>query len=73
MIAFVLVDLATRLGRAADVLETVSPWLGRMEDPNGFSFTTACVESGRPELLEVTARTNDDVLAFATSLLVRCS
>lgn len=73
MIAFVLVDLATRLGRGSDVLEIVSPWLSRMEDPNGFSFTTACVESGRPELLEITARTNDDVLAFATSLLVRCS
>ena len=72
MIAFVLVDLATRLGRAAEVLETVAPWLSRMEDPNGFSFTAACIESGRPELLEMTARANDDVLAFATSLLVRC-
>ncbi|MEY3457999.1 MAG: hypothetical protein RL215_1156 [Planctomycetota bacterium] len=72
MIAFVLIDLATRLGRTAQVLERIAPWLSRMEDPNGFSFTAACIESGRADLLERAARTNDDVLAFATSLLARC-
>ena len=71
MIAFVLIDLANRIGKAPDLLERVSPWLSRMEDPNGFSFTTACLDAGRPDLLERAARTNDDVLAFATSLLAR--
>jgi hypothetical protein len=72
MIAFVLIDLANRIGRAADFLEKVSPWLSRMEDPNGFSFTAACLDAGRADLLEQAARINDDVLAFATSLLARC-
>lgn len=72
MIAFVLIDLANRVGRAPQLLERVAPWLSRMEDPNGFSFTTACLDAGRPDLLEQAARTNDDVLALATSLLARC-
>jgi hypothetical protein len=42
-----------------------------MEDPNGFSFTACCVESGRLDLLEQTAVDNSDILAMATVLLLK--
>jgi hypothetical protein len=71
MIAFVLVDLAQRVGKMGPALETAAPHLNRMDDPNGFSFTASCIESGRLDLLEATARENDDVLAMATILLSR--
>lgn len=71
MIAFVLVDLAQRVGKMGPALETAAPYLNRMDDPNGFSFTASCIESGRLDLLEATARENDDVLAMATILLSR--
>ena len=71
LIAFVLVDLAQRCGRTADVLPVAAPHLSRMEDPNGFSFTACCVESGRLDLLEQTATENSDILAMATVLLLK--
>ena len=71
LIAFVLVDLAQRCGKTAEILPIAAPHLSRMEDPNGFSFTACCVESGRPDLLETTALENNDLLALATVLLVR--
>ncbi len=71
MIAFVIVDLAQRVGRLAEALEIAAPWLSRMEDPNGFSFTACCVEAGRLDLLEKVARDNGDLLALATLRLVK--
>ncbi len=71
MIAFVLVDLGQRVGRIEMALEKASVHLNRLEDPNGFSFTACCVQADRLDLLESAARTNDDVLALATSLLAR--
>ncbi len=71
LIAFVLVDLAQRCGKTAEILPIAAPHLSRMEDPNGFSFTACCVESGRLDLLETTALENNDLLALATVLLVR--
>ncbi|MFN9041107.1 MAG: hypothetical protein ACK5YO_32750, partial [Planctomyces sp.] len=71
LIAFVLVDLAQRCGKTADVLPLAAPHLSRMEDPNGFSFTACCVESGRLDLLEQTAVDNGDILAMATVLLMK--
>ena len=71
LIAFVLIDLAQRCGKTAEILPIAAPHLSRMEDPNGFSFTACCVESGRLDLLETTALENNDLLALATVLLVR--
>jgi hypothetical protein len=71
MIAFVLTDLASRVGRLAEVIEQVAPHLAGMDDPNGFSFTACCVEAGRLDLLESVARQKDDVLALATAMLLK--
>ena len=71
LIAFVLVDLAQRCGKTADILPLAAPHLSRLEDPNGFSFTACCAESGRLDLLEQTALENQDALAMATVLLIQ--
>ncbi len=71
LISFVIVDLAQRVGRMGEMLEKTAQWLGRMEDPGGFSFAAACAETGRLDLLEAEARRNDDVFAMATAILLR--
>lgn len=71
LISFVIVDLAQRVGRMAEMLEKTAHWLGQMEDPGGFSFAAACAASGRLDLLESEARSNDDVFAMATAILLR--
>lgn len=69
LIAFVLVDLAQRIDRVAEVLPVAAEFISRLEDPNGFSFTTACLNSGCSDLLLQVANSNDDVLAMATAML----
>ena len=71
MIAFVMIDLAQRVGRLSQTLDVAAPWLSRMEDPNGFSFSAVCVEAGRLDLLEQAGRTNSDLLALATVQLLK--
>lgn len=69
LIAFVVLDLAQRIGRTKDVLQKTAEHVSRMEDPNGFSFSTLCVDLKLTEELEAAARQNDDVLAFAIARL----
>jgi hypothetical protein len=69
LIAFVLLDLAQRIGRSAEVLQETASFVSRMEDPNGFSFTKLCVELGLTDKLEETAVENDDILAFTIARL----
>lgn len=71
MIAFVLVDLGQRVERVNMALEAAAPFVSKLEDPSGFSFTAFCVSAGRLDILEAAARDNDDVLALATALLSR--
>ena len=70
LIAFVLLDLAQRVGRTESVLETAAPYVSRMEDPGGFSFSSLCVELGRLDLLEQTATQNDDAIGYVTARLL---
>lgn len=71
MIAFVLVDLGQRVDRVNMALEAAAPFVSKLEDPSGFSFTAFCVSAGRLDILEAAARENDDVLALATAELSR--
>ncbi|HAD62118.1 MAG TPA: hypothetical protein DCG12_23005 [Planctomycetaceae bacterium] len=71
LIAFVLLDLAQRIGRAEEILTKTSSFVSRMEDPNGFSFTQVCLELGMQELLESSSETNDDPLAWTIARLSR--
>ncbi len=67
--AFVILDLGQRTDQEETALNHVAPILSQVEDPAGFSFTTLCVEQGRLGLLEQTAITTDDVIAWATARL----
>jgi hypothetical protein len=69
MIAFVLVDLGQRVDRVNVALNAAAPFVSKLEDPNGFSFTAYCVSANRLDTLTAAARENDDVLALATALL----
>ncbi|MEZ6061620.1 MAG: hypothetical protein R3C19_14835 [Planctomycetaceae bacterium] len=70
LIAFVLLDLAQRVNRTDEVLELAAPYVGRLEDPAGFSFSALCAELGRCDVLEDVARNNDDVIAYVTAKLL---
>ncbi len=69
LVAFVILDLGQRTDQEDQALSLVAPVVGQVEDPDGFSFTTLCVEQNRLGLLEQTAETNDDVIAWATARL----
>lgn len=73
MIAFVLADLGQRVDRVNMALDAAAPFVSKLEDPSGFSFTAFCVSAGRLDTLESAARENDDVLALATAMLSRKS
>ena len=69
LIAFVLLDLAQRVGRIEEILQKTVSFVSKMEDPNGFSFTKLCVDIGQTQQLEEAAVANDDVLAFTIAKL----
>jgi len=71
MIAFVIVDLGQRVDRVNVALDAAAPYVSKLEDPNGFSFTAFCVSAGRFDILEQAARENDDVLCLATAMLAK--
>ena len=71
MIAFVIADLGQRVERTSMALEAAAPFLKQMEDPAGFSFTAYCVGAKRFDILESSARENNDVLGLATVLLLQ--
>ena len=71
MIAFVIADLGQRVERTSMALEAAAPFLKQMEDPAGFSFTAYCVGAKRYDILESSARENNDVLGLATVLLLQ--
>jgi len=73
LIAYVLLDLAQRVGKIEPVLVDAAKYVSRMEDPNGFSFAKLCVDVGLTEQLEKAAVENDDLLAFAIAKLATSS
>ena len=70
MIAFVIADLGQRVDRTNMALEAAAPFLKQMEDPSGFSFTAWCVTAKRLDILESSAREDNDVLRLATAMLL---
>ncbi|MCR9200239.1 MAG: hypothetical protein NXI04_16515 [Planctomycetaceae bacterium] len=69
LIAYVLLDLAQRVGRLEQSLKEAAPLVSRMEDPNGFSFAKLCVDTGLTDELAAAAADNDDVLSYAIARL----
>ena len=71
MIAFVIADLGQRVDREDMAIEAAAPYLKQMEDPAGFSYTAYCVKANRLDILEASAREDNDVLGLATAMLLR--
>ena len=69
LVAFVILDLGQRTGQEEEALSRTASVLGPVEEPDGFSFTALCVERNRLDLLEETATSRDDVIAWATARL----
>ena len=71
LIAFVIADLGQRVDRTNMAIEAAAPFLKQMEDPSGFSFTAYCVNAGRLDILEASAREDNDVLRLATVMMMQ--
>ena len=69
MIAYVLVDLLTRIGRLDEAVEPAERYLKNVDESSGFSFTQLCQEAGRIDVLLNTAREKGDLVAFTAALL----
>jgi hypothetical protein len=69
LVAFVILDLGQRTDQEDGALSRTASVLAKVEDPGGFSFTSLCVEQNRLDLLEETAKSSDDVIAWATARL----
>jgi len=69
MIAYVLVDLLTRIGRLDEAVEPAERHLNNVDESSGFSFTQLCQEAGRMDVLLNTAREKGDFVAYTAALL----
>ena len=69
LIALVLVDLLTRIDRAADAVEIAKDYLSNVEEPQTFSFAQLCQEHQRWDLLEKSARDRGDLVLYTATLL----
>lgn len=69
MIAYVLIDLLTRVHQNDRAIELAEKYLSQFEDPNTFSFTDLCQKTNHLEVLQKVARGKGDLVTFAGALL----
>jgi hypothetical protein len=69
MVAYVLVDLLTRIGEHQQAVDLAAKYLSDLEDPNGFSFAALCREASQLDKLAEVARQRNDVVTFVGALL----
>lgn len=69
MIAYVLIDLLTRVEQNERAIELAEKHLSQFEDPNTFSFTDLCRETDHLEILQKVARGKGDLVTFAGALI----
>lgn len=69
MIAYVLIDLLTRLKMNERAIELAETYLSQFEDPNTFSFTSLCRQTNHLDVLQKVARGKGDLVTFAGALL----
>lgn len=68
LIAYVMVDLASRIGRWDVAVELAEQHLTNLED-GGFSFAELCRDAGRMEALQRVAQAKNDLVTFTAALL----
>jgi tetratricopeptide (TPR) repeat protein len=69
LLAFVLVDLLSRVGRQNEAIEIAERHLTNVDPSSGFSFADLCRDAGRMDVLERVAREKDDLVTYAAALL----
>jgi len=69
MIAYVLIDLLTRVEENERAMELAEKYLSQFEDPKTFSFTDLCQKTKRLDVLQKVARGKGDLVTFAGALL----
>lgn len=69
LIAYVLVDLATRINRWDIAVELAEAHLTNLEDGGGFSFAELCRDAGRMDALQRAAQAKNDLVTFTAALL----
>ena len=69
MIAYVLVDLLTRIGVSDEAVDLASQYLTDIDDGTGFSFPELCRTAGRLDRLRDVSRERGDLVTFAAALV----
>jgi hypothetical protein len=69
IIAYVIVDLLTRIGRLDEAVDLASKYLTNLGEEVRFSFAELCVRAGRLDALRDAARSNRDLVGFVGALL----
>ncbi|HVJ66514.1 MAG TPA: hypothetical protein VM510_00950 [Caulifigura sp.] len=69
LLAYVLVDLLTRVGRLDEAVDVASQWLTNLSEDVRVSFSELCLQAKRPDALRDAARRNGDLVTYATALV----
>ncbi len=69
LVAYVLVDLLSRVNRLDDALDVAAEYLTDIEEASGFSFADLCRQAGRLDTLQQVARKKGDLVRYAAALL----
>ncbi|QDT56213.1 hypothetical protein Pan44_42650 [Caulifigura coniformis] len=69
LLAYVLVDLLSRVGRLDEAVDVASRWLTNLSEDVRISFGELCIQAGRPDALRDAARRNGDLVTYATALV----
>ena len=69
LIAYVIVDLLSRIDRRTDAMAVAEKHLSDVEDPGSFSFAELCLQCDRMDVLQRTAQARDDFVAYAAALV----
>ncbi len=69
LIAYVLVDLTSRIGRWDDAVQLAEQHLLNLEDSSSFSFSELCRDAGRMDVLQRVAQSKNDLINFTAALL----
>ncbi len=69
LIAYVMVDLLTRINRLDESLELAETYLNDVEDADGFSFAALCMQTGRMDTLQRVSREKGDLVSYTAALI----
>jgi hypothetical protein len=69
ILAYVLVDLLTRVGRLDEAVSIASTWLTNLSEDVRMSFTELCLQAGQLDALKEAARKNGDLVTYATAFI----